>query len=529
MNTNSQNESPFGNPRFVVSIIVVFLFLWGWQYYINKKYPQPLIKTKTATSTTTSVTVSEANTQTKTEENTKKETPVIAVEKQPETSFSYEDDKTKWQLSSVGMGLNSFELKTYTDREKNNIIFHNPAEGGKLFSLQADGQTLHFNITKTSDTEFVGEAIVDGKKIKRTLSYNKDTMSFDSTIEFVGQSPAQISLVTGDLKHEHSHSFLLPSFEKQDFLYREGEKIKTEHISTVKDGEGMNKSATNISLASVGTQYFTQSYIDRSDLRPSIKMTVVGKDAQLSVDYDLKNAKVSQLKGVIFVGAKATENLAKIDPNLPDIMDYGIFGFISKPLLVLMKFLHGIFGNWGVAIIALTLLMRLLMLPFNVVSFKSARAMQKVQPQLAAVREKYKDDPLRVNKETMAIMKEHNANPLSSCLPMLIQIPIFFALWRTIGSSIEIYQQPFFGWITDLSAHDHFFVLPVLMGITMFLQQKLTPTTMDPTQAKIMNFMPILFSLFMLSLPSGLTLYNFVSSLFGATQQYFLLRDTKKA
>ncbi len=116
-------------------------------------------------------------------------------------------------------------------------------------------------------------------------------------------------------------------------------------------------------------------------------------------------------------------------------------------------------------------------------------------------------------------------DPVSGCLPMLIQIPIFFALWKTIGSSIELYQQPFFGWITDLSAHDPYFVLPVLMGITMFFQQKLTPTTMDPTQAKILNFMPIIFCIFMLSLPSGLTLYNFISALFGVIQQYFLLRD----
>jgi YidC/Oxa1 family membrane protein insertase len=189
-----------------------------------------------------------------------------------------------------------------------------------------------------------------------------------------------------------------------------------------------------------------------------------------------------------------------------------------------MKFLHGIFGNWGVAIIALTIVMRLLMLPFNIMSFKSARAMQKIQPQLSAIREKYKGDPMAVNRETMALMKEHNANPLSSCLPMLIQIPIFFALWKTIGSSIEIYQQPFFGWINDLSSYDHFFVLPILMGITMFFQQKLTPTTMDPVQAKILNFMPLLFSIFMISLPSGLTLYNFISALFGVVQQYFLLK-----
>ena len=210
-------------------------------------------------------------------------------------------------------------------------------------------------------------------------------------------------------------------------------------------------------------------------------------------------------------------------------MNYGIFGFISKPLLKLLVLMHQIFNNWGLALIAMTILVRLLLMPFNVMSFRSAQSMQKIKPKMDKVRELYKNDPLRMNKETMALMKENNANPISGCLPMLLQIPIFFALWRMISSSVEIYQQPFFGWITDLSSHDTFFILPILMGITMFLQQKMTPTNLDPMQAKILNFMPIIFTLFMLSLPSGLTLYNFVSSLFGVIQQYIMKRESPKA
>ena len=348
-------------------------------------------------------------------------------------------------------------------------------------------------------------------------------MAFESVIEFES-APVSISFSTEESKHKPTDSnFLMPSFEIQDFLYKNNEGIQTENISGLKDTDSLNKEATNISLASIGTQYFTQSYIDKSEILPTVNMSVFGKNAKLDINYNLKNAKVNKIKNIVYIGPKSTQFLEAVDPILPEVMNYGMFGFISKPLLTLMKFLHGIFGNWGVAIIALTIVMRLLMLPFNIMSFKSARAMQKIQPQLSAIREKYKGDPMAVNRETMALMKEHNANPLSSCLPMLIQIPIFFALWKTIGSSIEIYQQPFFGWINDLSSYDHFFVLPILMGITMFFQQKLTPTTMDPMQAKILNFMPLLFSIFMISLPSGLTLYNFISALFGVVQQYFLL------
>ena len=145
--------------------------------------------------------------------------------------------------------------------------------------------------------------------------------------------------------------------------------------------------------------------------------------------------------------------------------------------------------------------------------------MQTIQPKLTALRERYKDDPVTLNREMMTVMKQNNANPLAGCLPMLLQIPIFFALYRVIGSSVELYQAPFFGWIQDLSFHDKFYVLPVLMGVTMFIQQKMTPSTMDPTQAKILAFMPVLFSVFMLNLPAGLTLYMFVSAVFGIIQQ----------
>lgn len=522
---NNQNESPFGNPKFVISIIVVFVFLWGWQYYVNKNYPQPATSaTKTENTTIPQdLGVVKKAEPTKTETTSKKsiEKAISAVN---ETKHSYEDEAVKWTLSSYGMGLDSVTLKTYFNEHKEPVNF-NPTQ--KLFSVNVDGVVPQFKIEKISEIEFLGIATINGKNIKRKITYNKSNHSFESNLEF-DSGIGTVGFSTTETKAQHESSFLMPSFKVQNFLYKDSEKVKTEDISHLKDTDALNKSAINVSLASIGSQYFTQSFLDKSDILPSINMAVVGKEAKLDVLYNLKNSQISQLKSVVFIGPKSTETLKKIDPILPEVLDLGMFGFIAKPLLVLMKFMFSIFGNWGVAIIALTIVMRFLMLPFNMVSFKSAQAMQKIQPQLAAIREKYKNDPMAVNRETMALMKQHNANPLSSCLPMLIQIPIFFALWRTIGTSIEIYQQPFFGWITDLSSHDKFFVLPVLMGITMYFQQKMTPTTMDPTQAKILNFMPILFSLFMISLPSGLTLYNFISSLFGVAQQYFLLRGTKQ-
>jgi len=221
--------------------------------------------------------------------------------------------------------------------------------------------------------------------------------------------------------------------------------------------------------------------------------------------------------------------LDRVDENLPLVVDYGIFGFLGKPILWLLKFLYSVFGNWGWAIVGLTIVVRSIVMPFNAYSFKSMKAMQRIQPEMNRIKERYKDKPadqkLQMNQEIMALMKANKASPLGGCLPTLLQLPPFFALYQVLGQSIELYRQPFIFWIHDLSAADPFYVLPVMMGATMFVQQRITPTPMDPQQAKVMMFMPLIFATFMLQLPSGLTLYIFVSTLFGIIQQYIFLRD----
>ncbi|MBC7464914.1 MAG: membrane protein insertase YidC [Bdellovibrio sp.] len=530
--TPNQPENPFTNPKFLIAIVATFVGLWGWQYYMNKTYPPQAapvnaVTTNAATNPATAGGVNTATTvasgaSSQAAANAQATISAAAEEKE----FTFENEKAKWVISSNGMGLKTFIIKDYKDREGKNIEF---TSAEHIFALSANNKKIAFNLTQVSDVEYKGEATVENKKITRVVKFDKEKLFFESNTSFEpGLQNVQLSIDEKKLAVKGAN-FLMPSFEKQDFLYKEVDKIKTEHISGVKEGETLSKSANNVSLAAIGTQYFTIATIDKSEVAPSVNMNVSGQLAKLDLHYDLANSQVKSLNQIYYVGAKDTDILKAIDPVMLEVMDYGMFGFIAKPLLILMRALHKILGNWGLAIIGLTLIVRLIMLPFNILSFKSSRAMQKIQPLLKEVRERYKADPLEVNRRTMAIMKENKANPLSGCLPMLIQIPIFFALWKTIGSSVEIYQQPFFGWIHDLSSHDPFFVIPVLMGITMFFQQKLTPTTMDPMQQKILNFMPIIFTVFMFSLPSGLTLYNFVSALFGVTQQYFLLKDKSAA
>lgn len=516
---NQQNESPFNNPKFLLAILLTFLALWGWQYYITKNYPAPTANT--------AVNVQNQPVTTSVKEPAKIESQSAIIKNEtdlPEKTFAYDDENISWTLSSNGLGLVNYQLKKYKDRNNNPIFFK--AIDQNIFSLNYKNSPVHLNVVEKEKGVFIGEGLINGKKITRTITFNPETKAFTSTIQFE-EGIDQLAIVFKDQKHtSHKTTFFVPSFEKQDFLYNnENNKIKTETIISHKEGEVFEKSIPSTNLTSIGSQYFTLALIDKSEVLPNAKLKIENNIASVDVNYNLQSTKIKNVAQVMYIGPKSNDLLSAVDPLLPEVMDYGMFGFISRPLLSLMKFLHSILGNWGLAIIGLTLIVRLILLPFNVMSFKSSRAMMKIQPLLKDARERYKDDPMRINRETMAIMKEHKANPLSGCLPMLIQIPIFFALWRAIGSSIEIYQQPFLAWITDLSAPDRFFVLPILMGITMFFQQKLTPTTMDPMQAKILNFMPIIFTIFMVGLPSGLTLYNFVSALFGVIQQYFLLKD----
>lgn len=524
----TENESPFGNPRFLLVLAITFLGLWGWQYYLNKKYPPNIkpITSEAAPAASTPSKIENPSSAASAEKGTKEISTIkndsdsMAVQ-----TFDYSDENVKFSISSLGFTFTQFQLNDYKNHEGQQIQF---AQSEALYSLQYKGKAVPFQITVSNDkTVYTGLGSIEGKEISRTLKYDKELKSFTSSV-IIPEGLDQLEFVIVQNKIvPKSSNFLMPSFDHQDFVYTSSGKTHSERISSVKAGELFRKDADNITMASVGSQYFVAAFVNKSDLAPKVVNKVEGDKAILSIDYDLKNTKISELKQIFYMGAKKTETLQNIDPSLPEVLNYGVFGFISKALLILLKFIYSFVGNWGVAIILLTIIVRSILLPFNVMSFRSAQAMQKIKPKMDDIKARYKSDPVRMNKETMALMKENNANPLSGCLPMLLQIPIFFAFFATISTSVELYHQPFFGWLHDLSSHDPLFILPILMGITMFFQQKLTPTTMDPMQAKILNFMPLLFTFFMVTLPSGLTLYNFVSALFGAIQQYFLLKDSK--
>jgi YidC/Oxa1 family membrane protein insertase len=231
----------------------------------------------------------------------------------------------------------------------------------------------------------------------------------------------------------------------------------------------------------------------------------------------------------LFVGPKSLHELGQVNPALRSLVHYGIMGFIAEPLFYFLRWIHDYVPNWGWAIVMLTLVLNMALFPLKLSSWRSMQKMQKVMPEMKAIQARYKkykmNDPRRqkMNEEMMALYQKEGVNPMGSCLPMLLQMPVWFALYEMLEVAIELRQAPWFGWIHDLSAHDPYYILPILMTIAGYGMQKMTPmTSPDPNQQRMMNFMPVIFGLLFFRLSSGLILYIFTSYLIGIGQQWYL-------
>lgn len=247
---------------------------------------------------------------------------------------------------------------------------------------------------------------------------------------------------------------------------------------------------------------------------------------------------------VYYMGPKSHKVLSQYDNSLKKAINFGFFDILAKPLLITMNVIHDVIPNYGVAIILLTVLIKLIFWPLGTKSYKSMNEMKKVQPLMMEIREKYKNDKQRMNKEIMGLYKTYKVNPASGCLPLLVQMPIFFALYRMLYQAIELRHAAFVGWITDLSAPDRLFhfdfaiplmeaphgipVLTLVMGASFLLQQKMTPTAGDPMQAKMMMLMPIFMTVLFINFPSGLVLYMLVNNIISMGQQYYTQKKFSK-
>lgn len=358
--------------------------------------------------------------------------------------------------------------------------------------------------------------------IVRTYILNPELYSLDHDISITFKTAAPAYVFVGLRAAQNVPKEIAENERREIHFKKTGghEKWQTGSIDELKEdlGEGQ--------WVGFSSRYFLNALIDMgATTKPQFQVRPSGDGEVIaSLIYKI-NGQSAQMPQRLYFGPKDIDLLKKVTPTLQAAVDFGWFTIFAMPMLKALNWFYKYVHNYGVAIILLTLLVKIITYPLTVKSVKGMKEMQRIQPQMAKLREKYADDKEKLNQEMLQLMRANGYNPMSGCLPIFIQMPIFIALYNVLYGAMDLYGQPFFGWIHDLAAKDPYYVTPVLLAIMMFVQQKMTPNTAtDPAQQRMMMMMPVIFGFMMLWLPSGLTLYMLVNSVTSVLQQVWINR-----
>jgi YidC/Oxa1 family membrane protein insertase len=449
-------------------------------------------------------------------------------------------------FSSRGGALKSMTLKKY--REQNNpaassVVLGSNADPSLLsFSTRASGFNLAESAPYSPDVEDVKVGASESMKLTYTLVSGQG-FTVRKIFTFVADSYS-IKLETQVLNNSAAP---LVGMVSQVMSYPPEPKVKDNRFDTagsyiyadnalhsdkIKDvASSSKKYDKNVLWAGFADKYFLSAILteNSSIAAVELKKSTAGfmESIVTSPQVTVNPGQAVSVSNILFVGPKDIDILKAQGNFLEKSLDLGWFTIIAKPLLYTLKFFYKYVGNYGVAIIIITIILKALFFPLTHKSYKSMKDMQKIQPKMAALKEKYKDDRDAMNKAVMELYRDHKVNPLGGCLPMVVQIPVFFALYKALMFSIELRHAPFLLWVTDLADKDPYYVTPVIMGITMFVQQKMTPSQMDPVQQKMMLALPVVFTFMFLSFPSGLVLYWLVNNILTIGQQMYINKLVK--
>ena len=387
---------------------------------------------------------------------------------------------------------------------------------------------VRFTDAKLNDEAFKTPYVNTGSKIV-DVSTSTQTLTLTQTLSSVTLTKSITVKPTGEYKVEISTSTTAPYFitpghrpmaDSSRYMLVRGALVKSadDIINTIEDGdaEGIEK-FEHAKIASAFDRYVASMFFDfDKGLNVSILKEANG-DPLIFVQGEDK------LVLNAYIGPKNERVLKSINPELTDAIEFGFFSFLSKPFFKVLLWINDYVGNWGWAIILFTLLVKLVLFPLSYKGMMSMQKLKDLAPKMKEVKEKYKGDPAKMNAQMMEMYKKHGANPMGGCLPMILQIPVFFALYRVLLNAVELEGAPWILWIENLAQMDPYFVLPILMGASMWFQQRITPTTMqDPLQEKIFKFFPVIMTVFFIYFPSGLVLYWLVNNLSTIAQQYFI-------
>ncbi|MFZ4858608.1 MAG: membrane protein insertase YidC [Desulfuromonadaceae bacterium] len=449
-------------------------------------------------------------------------------------------------FSSRGASLKNLTLKNYreenspeakkvilgSDSDPNVYSFSSRASGFNLpdntdFMADADNITIEKGGTRQLTFNYISGQGYTVRKIYtfssgaygiklETQVFNNSAVPLVGAIQYVMTYPAEPKVK--DNRFDTAGAFLFSD-----------NSLQTNKIKDV--ATASKRYDTSVQWTGFADKYFLSAILaDKNSIASvELKKNSAGffESVVSSPQFTINPGQSATTSSRLFVGPKDLDILKAQGNSLEQSLDLGWFTVIAKPLLYSLKFFYGYVGNYGVAIIIITIILKAFFFPLTHKSYKSMKGMQKIQPEMAKLREKYKDDRDAMNKAVMELYREHKVNPMGGCLPMVVQIPVFFALYKSLMFSIELRHAPFYLWVTDLADKDPYYVTPVIMGITMFIQQKMTPSQMDPMQQKMMLALPVVFTFMFLSFPSGLVLYWLVNNVLTIGQQMYINKLVK--
>ncbi|BCL76798.1 membrane protein insertase YidC [Jeongeupia sp. HS-3] len=536
--------------RLILFIAVSFGILFFWQKWMEKRYPHlntPPAATASATATAAPAATAAA------------ETGKLANG----ARITVKTDLLTAQIDTNGADLRKVELNKYgatNDPSKPFALLED--DGAHTYVAQTgligDGLPTHKSVFTSAQNSYVlaeGQDKVDvrleapgpeGVKIAKIYTFKRGSYTVDVTYELVNGSAKPLSAqayyrLLRDGKSPEgtstgmfgTHTFTGPA------VYTDAGKFQKIDFAKLDKGEADYQKSAKDGWVAMVQHYFTSAWIASPTGQPSIC-------GETACSYELKAVPgglysagvVATLPQIapgakldktvqLFVGPQETRVLDHVAPGFDLVKDYGIFTIFAKPLFWVLDQIHKVVGNWGWAIILLTILIKALFYPLAATSYRSMAKMRKLAPRMEQLKERHGDDKMKFQQAVMEMYKTEKVNPLGGCLPMLVQIPVFIALYWALIAAVELRQAPWALWIHDLSAKDPYFVLPILMAVTMFIQQQLSPPPPDPMQAKMMKIMPLVFSVFFLFFPAGLVLYYVVNNLLSIAQQWYITRKVE--
>ena len=564
--------------RAIIAIILTFLIIMLWGVIQSKFFPQP------PSQPPSKEVKKEEGLPAKAEKLDLKEEKIPAKRKvaiKKEVSIETPD---YWAvITSEDARLKHFKLKKFEDRVEESSLtisllrFIKGLLGSKI---EEQKKPIPLDLVNTSETEGLplgltllpfpsdgswevdkdklhllnrgekGEIIFskdfeNGLKVAKKFGFTSDKNAIDLEVEIQNTSPKEVQVQLGldwigrieleKLADEENKDYGLKfSFFKNQKLEKKtfggaassgctpgcgSQKRKVDSFEFSEKGD--------IGWYSFEGEYFAALLIPPSAER-SLTMAVKGDEKNiLKVRGTLTPISIPPKQAIkvpyrIYLGPKEIRPLKELGVGAEKLLDFGFFSIVAKPILWFLNLTNTVTKNYGIDIIIVSILIKIIFLPLTQISMKSMKEMQKVQPEMTRLRETYKNDKARLQQEIMLLYKRRKINPMSGCLPMLIQIPVFIALYNALQNAIEMRHAHFFWWIKDLSAKDPIYITPLIMGATMVLQQKMTPTSADPTQAKMFMLMPIMFTFLFLSFPSGLVLYWLVNNVLSIAHQYYM-------